>query len=128
MCPSCWALVPKSLQNAVYAAFNPAQCKPGKDRLAPTPLWHMMADLAILASAAKRSPNDVMNQAARDAKARGMLTLVFHFAVEEADEQIHFSVTCNNLYEKALAAVPADLQWLRDALTDSVERIKAGEF
>lgn len=128
MCPPCWAHVPKSLQAAVYAAFNPAQCRPGKDRPAPTPLWHLMADLAILASAAKRAPDDAANRAARDAKAHGMLTLILHYAVEEAPEGTPFQTTVNDLLAKGLAAIPNELDWLQATLRAAAKRICDGEF
>lgn len=45
MCGRHWALVPKDVQRAVYAAYRPGQCQ--LDPL-PSEAWHEAADLAIV--------------------------------------------------------------------------------
>jgi hypothetical protein len=43
MCPAHWRLVPRRLQQAVYAAYRPGQERDKE----PSAAWHRAADLAI---------------------------------------------------------------------------------
>lgn len=49
MCGRDWRLVPRGVQRAVWAAFNPKQCAPVPNRPAPSGAWMVAADVAILA-------------------------------------------------------------------------------
>ncbi len=53
MCPRHWRQVPRSIQQAVYAAYRRGQC----DDMSPSTAWHEAADAAIgFVAALERRP------------------------------------------------------------------------